>query len=71
VSIARMRMGLTRLDGSLSHNQRSRAMIGQERPARPDSKSAFLVTLNRHVVDRVAATRGRGERRATARLARG
>src|SRR5271154_1469315 len=30
VSIARMRMGLTRLDGSLSHNQCSRAIIGQE-----------------------------------------
>jgi hypothetical protein len=34
---------------------------GDAFPARPDGKGALLVTLDRHVVDRLAAMRGPGE----------
>jgi hypothetical protein len=34
---------------------------GFEAKGRPDGKGGYLVTLDRHVVDRLAAMRGRGE----------
>jgi hypothetical protein len=52
-----MRMGLTRLDGSLSHNQRSSAMIGQEQPARQTARAPFLATLSQHFVNCAAIAR--------------
>jgi hypothetical protein len=63
-----MRMGLTRLDGSLSHNQRSCAMIGQEQPPGQTARAPFLVTLNQHVVNRGGHCEGGGKRRPGAMI---
>jgi hypothetical protein len=42
-------------------SNRSTMPKGFKAPRRPDDRGGYLVTLDRHVVDRLASTRGQGE----------